>query len=210
MLSEFLVVHRQTIIANSQIKAASRAAPQATSVDMETGASLFLEQLVHTLTAEFATGEDSSDAQIGLSAATHGKALHEIGFTARQVIHDYGDICQAITELAVESKTPIAAHEFRILNRCLDEAMAEAIAEFGRQRELQLAGGESKRRSVLAHDLRNLLNVSMLAYDGIREGTIGIGGSTGALLAVGIKRMQEIIDQSVEESTAPKRPAEGS
>lgn len=210
MLSEFLVAHRQTIIANSQTKATSRNARQATSIEMETGVSIFLEQLVATLTAEFASGEDSSGAQIGLSAATHGKALHEIGFTARQVIHDYGDICQAITELAVESKTPIAAHEFRILNRCLDEAMAEAIAEFARQRELQLAGGESNRRSALAHDLRNLLNVSMLAYDGIREGTIGIGGNTGALLAVGIKRMQEIIDKSVEERAAPKTPAEGS
>ena len=211
MLSEFLVVHRQTIIANSQVKATSRTAPPATSVEMETGVSLFLDQLVATLTAEFASGEDSSDAQIGLSAGMHGKALHEIGFTARQVIHYYGDICQAITALAVESKMPIAAHEFRVLNRCLDEAMAEAIAEFGRQRVLQLAGGEGNRRSVLAHDLRNLLNVSMLAYDGIREGTIGIGGNTGALLAVGIKRMQEIIDKSVEERVAaPKTPAEGS
>jgi hypothetical protein len=177
---------------------------------METGVPLFLDQLVATLGAEFSNGEDADDKGIGRSAAEHGKALHEIGFTAGQVIHDYGDICQAITELAAESNTPIAAHEFRTLNRCLDEAMAEAIAEFGRQRELELADGESKRQSVLAHDLRNLLNVSMLAFDGIRDGTIGMGGSTGALLGVGLKRMQEIIERSVEERVSPKTPAEGS
>jgi hypothetical protein len=210
VLSEFLVLNRQTIIANSRVKVASRTTPHATSLQMETGVPLFLDQLVATLAAEFSNGEDPSDDQIGRSAAEHGKALHEIGFTAGQVIHDYGDICQAITELAAESNTPIAAHEFRTLNRCLDEAMAEAIAAFGRQRELELADAESKRRSVLAHDLRNLLNVSMLAFDGIRDGTIGMGGSTGALLGVGLKRMHEIIERSVEERVSPKTPAEGS
>jgi len=210
VLSEFLVLHRQTIITNSRVKVGSRTAPHATPLEMETGVPLFLDQLVATLGAEFSNGEDADDKGIGRSAAEHGKALHEIGFTAGQVIHDYGDICQAITELAAASNTPIAAHEFRTLNRCLDEAMAEAIAEFGRQRELELADGESKRQSVLAHDLRNLLNVSMLAFDGIRDGTIGMGGSTGALLGVGLKRMQEIIERSVEERVSPKTPAEGS
>jgi hypothetical protein len=209
VLSEFLVLNRQTIIANSRAKVSARTSPHATALEIETGVPLFLEQLVAALGAEFSNGEDHPDDQIGRSAAEHGKALHENGFTAGQVIHDYGDICQAITELAAESNTPIAAHEFRTLNRCLDEAMAEAIAEFGRLRELELAGGETKRRSLLAHDLRNLLNVSMLAFDGIRDGTIGMGGSTGALLGVGLKRMREIIDRSVEERVSPKAPAEG-
>jgi hypothetical protein len=210
VLSDFLVVHRQAIIANSRARVAARTTPRATALEMETGVPLFLDQLVATLAAEFSNGEDPSDDEIGRSAAEHGKALHELGFTAGQVIHDYGDLCQAITELAAESHTPIAAHEFRTLNRCLDQAMAEAIAEFGRQRELELAGGETTRRSLLAHDLRNLLNVSMLAFDGIRDGTIGMGGSTGALLGVGLTRMREIIDRSVEERVSPKTPAKGS
>ena len=49
-----------------------------------------------------------------------------------QVVHDYGDICQAITELALELKAPITVKEFHTLNRCLDTAIAEACTEHAR------------------------------------------------------------------------------
>ena len=47
-----------------------------------------------------------------------------------QVIHDYGDLCQAITELAFEQAAPFETKEFRTLNRCLDNAIADAVTEF--------------------------------------------------------------------------------
>jgi hypothetical protein len=49
-----------------------------------------------------------------------------------QVVHDYGDICQAITELALDQKAPITVKEFHTLNRCLDAAIAEAVTEHAR------------------------------------------------------------------------------
>ena len=58
-----------------------------------------------------------------------------MGFSVSQVVHDYGGLCQAITELAVERKAAIGAEEFQILNGCLDDAIAEAVTEFGRLRE---------------------------------------------------------------------------
>jgi signal transduction histidine kinase len=140
-----------------------------------------------------------SDHQIGLSAATHGKALQRIGFTAAQVIHDYGDVCQAITELAVELDAPITTDEFRTLNRCLDEAMAEAISEFGRQRELRISDDENERLGFLAHELRNVLSNSMLAFEVLKSGTVGVGGSTGALLGRNLARLRDLIDGSLAE-----------
>ena len=41
-----------------------------------------------------------------------------------------------MTELAIELELPISADEFKTLNRCLDEAIAQAVTEFSRQREL--------------------------------------------------------------------------
>ena len=55
-----------------------------------------------------------------------------MGFDVSQVVHDYGDICQAITELAREQKAPITVKEFHTLNRCLDAAIAEAVTEHAR------------------------------------------------------------------------------
>jgi len=160
---------------------------------------MFLDQLITTLRIEEATSGTPSDHQIGLSAAKHGKALQKIGFTAAQVIHDYGDVCQAITDLAVELDAPIAPDEFRTLNRCLDKAMAEAVAEFGRQRELSISGDETERLGFFAHELRNLLSSSMLAFEVLKDGSVGVGGSTGAVLGRNLTRMRDLIDRSLTE-----------
>ena len=41
----------------------------------------------------------------------------------------YGDICQSITALATELDAPITPDEFRTLNRCLDEVIAEVLPD---------------------------------------------------------------------------------
>ncbi len=39
----------------------------------------------------------------------------ELGFSVDQVVHDYGDLCQAITDLAVERDAPFSVDQFRTL-----------------------------------------------------------------------------------------------
>jgi len=58
--------------------------------------------------------------------------LLRLGFTVSQVVHDYGDICQTITALAVEQSASISVEEFQTLNLCLDTAIAEAVTEYAR------------------------------------------------------------------------------
>ena len=65
--------------------------------------------------------------QIGSSAGQHAHDLLGIGLTIGQVVHDYGDVYHAITELAVQKKARFPADEFRTLNLCLDEAIAAAV-----------------------------------------------------------------------------------
>jgi signal transduction histidine kinase len=199
MLSQFLAQHRETIIASSRGKVASRTAPRATPVELETGVPLFLDQLIATLRIQESRGGTHSAREIGLSAARHGKALQEIGFTVAQLIHDYGDVCQAITELAIKLNAPITADEFRTLNRCLDEAMAESVSEFGRQRELSISDDETERLGFFAHELRNLLSNSMLAFEVLKSGSVGVGGSTGTLLGRNLMGMRDLIDRSLAE-----------
>lgn len=199
MLSAFIAEHREEIIATSRAKVALRAAPRATPIELSTGVPLFLDQLVATLRIEESTAARPPDREIGRSAAKHGKALHELGFTAAQVIHDYGDVCQAITELLVERNALVTADEFRTLNRCLDEAMAEAVAEFGRQRERSISDDETERLGFFAHELRNLLSNSLLAFEVLKGGSVGVGGSTGALLGRNLMRLRDLIDRSLAE-----------
>ena len=103
-----------------------------------------------------------------------------------QVVHNYGDICQSITELALEQDAPISTDDFRTLNRCLDDAIAGAVTEFGRGRNQSTLDGAdargNERLGFLAHELRNLLNTSLLAFDVLKSGDVGVGGSTGQVL----------------------------
>ena len=99
LLHEFITVHRGEIIRRCRAKVALRSVPPAARAAMNHGVPLFLDQLVDALRLGLAT-----DPEIGRSAGLHGHELLHQGFTVGQVVHDYGDVCQAITEMAVEMR----------------------------------------------------------------------------------------------------------
>jgi hypothetical protein len=103
MLHEFIAVHRDEIIRRCRAKVASRSVPPPTEAEIENGVPVFLDQLRTALRL----GEMTSP-EISRSAIQHGHDLLLQGFTVSQVVHDYGDVCQAITELAVELDAPIS------------------------------------------------------------------------------------------------------
>ena len=98
-------------------------------------------------------------------------------------MHDYGDVCQSITDLAMELNAPISTDDFRTLNRCLDDAIAGAVTEFGRGRTSPASTDEaargSERLGFLAHELRNLTNTALLAFEALKTGSVGVAGNTG-------------------------------
>ncbi|MEP6810237.1 MAG: hypothetical protein ABI992_08325, partial [Chthoniobacterales bacterium] len=125
------------------------------------------------------------------------------GFTVDQVVHDYGDLCQAVTELAVETEAQFAAKEFRTLNRCLDNVIADAVTEFMYQRDFGTAGKDAdalnERLGAFAHELRNLLGTAMLALSAIQKGDVGLAGATGVILNRSLVGMQKLIDRSLSD-----------
>jgi hypothetical protein len=72
----------------------------------------------------------ASASEIGSMAALHGRDLLERGFTLEQVVRDYGDVCQSVTNLAHKTGVSIEVDEFRTFNRCLDNAIAGAVTEY--------------------------------------------------------------------------------
>jgi signal transduction histidine kinase len=133
----------------------------------------------------------------------HGRELSEQGFTVDQVVHDYGDLCQAIADLAFERGVPIQVDEFRTLNRCLDNGIADAVTEYAFQRHSLLASNSVKalneRLGFLAHELRNLLHTATLAVMAIKAGNVGTAGSTGAVLDRSLIGMRNLIDRSLAD-----------
>ena len=198
MLHEFIAANRDEIIRRCRGKVATRSVPPPTDAEIDHGVPGFLDQLVDALRLGL-----TSSPEIGRSAIQHGHDLLLQGFTVSQVVHDYGDVCQAITELAVEMNAPISTEDFRTLNRCLDDAIACAVTEYGRERNQSTLDGEtargSERLGFLAHELRNLLNTAILAFEVLKTGNVGVAGSTGTVLHRSLMGLRALIGRSLAE-----------
>ena len=198
MLYEFVTMYRDEIIARSREKLSARPWPSASAQELETGVPLFLTQLSETLRSE-SVDPPRAESPIGCAAARHGRDLLTLGFTVSQVVHGYGDICQALTEIAIEHTAPITIDEFRTLNGCLDTAIAEAVTEHARITADARSGEEFERSAHIAHETRDLLNTALLAYQALKLGAVAMNGSTGAALGRSLMDLRDLVDGTLSE-----------
>jgi signal transduction histidine kinase len=198
MLHEFITNYRDPIVARTREKLTDRPWPLASTSELEHGVPLFLTQLSETLRLE-TTPTPFPQKTIGASAAKHGRELRALGFNISQVVHDYGDICQAITEVSVEQRLPITTEEFHTLNRCLDTAIAEAVTEHARITAESRSTQEMERSGQLAHEIRDILNTALLAFHTLKRGTVAVNGSTGTVLGRSLMSLRDLVDNTLSD-----------
>jgi signal transduction histidine kinase len=215
VLHEFLTTNKADLIERCRLKVANRLAPKVAGQHLAHGIPRFLDQLIKTLEVEQTSepmrsrrvsgpaGGGAVVSEIAATAALHGRELSEQGFTVDQVVHDYGDLCQAIADLAFERGVLIQVDEFRTLNRCLDNGIADAVTEYAFQRnslvESKNVKALNERLGFLAHELRNQLHTATLAVMAIKAGNVGATGATGALLDRSLIGMRNLIDRSLAD-----------
>jgi hypothetical protein len=183
-LEVFIRENREAIIDRCRTKVAGRVNPAPTQTELDRGVPLFLDQLV----VELRDGPSTSQA-IGRSATLHGRDLLFQGLTVGQVVHDYGDICQSVTDLAVERGAPISTDDFRTLNRCLDDAIAGAVTEFSHQQGIQRVGE--------SHEMQVLIDSTIAAFEVLQEGSVGVAGSTGSLVHRNLVAIRALVSRQV-------------
>ena len=222
MLHQFLANNRAILIARCIEKVNKRPKRAATPEQLKNGIPMFIDQLTRTLEAERsnenatslqisgpAGGDAANLSEMGLSAAAHGKALLYLGYSVDQVVHDYGDLCQAITDLAFERDAPFSIDEYRTLNRCLDNVMADAVTEFSAQRDAALTAEQglhdTEQLGFLMHDLRNALGTASLAVTAMEMGSLTPAGATGAVLKRSHAFMAKLISNALTEVRAKNR-----
>jgi hypothetical protein len=214
MLHQFLASNRTKLITRCKNKAAKRFAPSAIPAPIDHGIPLFLQQLVDALRLEKTKplGEiiepmpTPAPTEIGRSAAVHGAELLRLGYSVDQVVHDYGDVCQAVTELAGEEDERITAGEFRTLNRCLDNAIADAVTSFGHARQILIndhAVTLEHRLRVFSDEHQRLTDIAIHSYSAIKTGTVGVTGATGTLLIHALEELRTLTDRTLPEIRMP-------
>ncbi len=204
MLHEFLTTNRAVIVGRCRVMVAARSESRIPEHDLAGGVPAFLDQLIGALeqerqgqqrpvNAKQDSGEETSNREITETAMQQGRALLKQGFTLEQIVRNYGDVCQSVTNLALETDAPIAVDEFRTLNRCLDHAIAGAVTEYTRH------GGPANGLGPLAHELRNHLHTATLVVAAIKAGNVGISGATAAVLDRSLLGMRGLIDHALAE-----------
>jgi hypothetical protein len=197
MLHKFLTSNREEIIARTKVTVGSRSMLDATEAQLLHGTPLFLEQLIEALKdpARVRDAIRTSDA-LKASATNHGNEMLRMGFTVAHLVHDYGNVCRTVTDLAIEANMAITAVEFHTLTCCLDYAIAEAVTEYERLREQSVSEQWVVRAGAIAHVMRNRLTTALLTFEKLKSGDVSVGGRTAALMHRSLKSLSDLIDRS--------------
>ena len=183
-LYEFIEDNRDELIGRCRAKVATRLSPPATEAEIDRGVPSFLDQLVDEL-----RHGPSTTQEISKGAIQYGHDLLLQGFTVSQVVHNYGDVCQSVTALAMETNAHIATEDFRTLNRCLDDAIASAVTEHAR--------GQQVTREGQPDELRHLTNTAIAAFEVLQTGAVGVAGTTGGLVQRSLMGIRALTDRPV-------------
>ncbi len=196
MMNEFLLAHQDEVIRRCRARLMRRN-PGVSPTAIE-GLDVFVRQVIAALAIEHSSrpqdnlmlsGEASGmemRTEIGAAAAVHGKELLALGWNVTDVVHHYGDVCQAITDLAAEKGVDLDVDDYRTLNRCLDNAIAHAVTEFSYHHDFVTAQESTlvtnARTAAFLQELRKLLGTASLAFSATRSGGLSVNGATGTIL----------------------------
>jgi hypothetical protein len=183
---------------------AARSGPKIPQLELAHGIPVFLDQIIDTLARKQQAGAHHawSNTELSETATRHGRELLDQGFTLEQVVRDYGDVCQSVTNLAFETGASIGPEEFHTFNRCLDDAIAGAVTEYARHGALTsefVSDAVNSRLGPLAHELHNHLYTATLVVAAIKAGKVGISGATGAVLDRSLLGMRGLLDRALAE-----------
>ena len=102
--------------------------------------------------------------------------------------------------MAHEQKVQISVAEFRALNRCLDNAIADAVASFGGARQLLMdvqAQTLHDRLKGFSDEHRRLVDVAIPSFFAIRSGNVDQTGATAILLMHTLGELRSLSERTL-------------
>lgn len=223
MLHEFLKANRTELIARCRAKAAKRMPPDDEPPMYENGIPQFLTQLINAFRLEqtpealerHAAGGSGRPSlalvplDIATTAAKHGEEMRRQGVLIGQVVHGYGDLCQSLTELALEKGAPITVDEFHTFNRCLDDAIADAVTSYSSQEapaSSAQAPAPSEGLGSPAQEMFSLVERAIHSFAAIKAGEVGLKGTTSVLHETSLVALRNLIGRTTGGDRGNSQP----
>jgi len=197
MLHTFIAEHRDQITDRATLLSRARD-PLLHSESPTEEVSNFLTHVTTTLRQ----GKEPSayiSAAMNMAAGRTGANMLRAGHPIVDVVQAYGDVCQAVTALAAESRVPISAADFCVFNRCLDDAIGHAVSEYNRITEETRSVAEIQRLGFAAHELRDQLQTARLSLESLKLSGEPIEGLSGQLLSRALVNLSTLIERTLSD-----------
>ena len=153
MLHEFIAINRDEIIRRCRAKVATRSVPPPTRRDRSREYHVFLDQLADDIAHRPDVKPRDWQERRPARARPAASGVHRVTGRARLWRRLSG-----YHRAGGGNERSISTEDFRTLNRCIDDAIAGAVTEYGRERNQSIVDGEttrgSERLGFLAHELR--------------------------------------------------------
>jgi hypothetical protein len=153
VLHDFLTTERDTILMAVKEMALATQGSRIVSRDLDDGGSLFYDELIGLMHRDQPFELHAEKGIHTLQSEKRGKEYRRLGYTISEVVSGYGNLCQAITQLATHRGNEITSREFRQLNLSLDTAIAEAVTEYAKARLVECSDLETRRLDHIASEL---------------------------------------------------------
>jgi signal transduction histidine kinase len=92
------------------------------------------------------------------------------------------------------------------VNSSLDEAIAAAVTTYAHEsqsrasiKQYEASERGNERVGFLVHELRNLVNTAIVAFEVVKTGNVGVSGSTGGVLQRSLLGLRDLIAHSLDE-----------
>jgi signal transduction histidine kinase len=132
-------------------------------------------------------------------AEQHGVQRLRLGFNIGEVIREYGLLHECISELTNGAGHALNAAEQVLIARTLNQGMADAASQYVSQRDAEVARQASEHMGFIAHEVRNGLSTSMMAYETLRRS----GATAGPVvdrLGRSLRTVSEVVDNALTQS----------
>jgi signal transduction histidine kinase len=137
---------------------------------------------------------------VSVNAEEHGQQRLRLGFDVAEVVREYGMLHECILEIAAEAELVISLREQAIIGKWLNTGIADALAQYVRERDLELQRQHSEHLGFIAHELRNPLSSARMAFLTLRRKDLPQSRAAD-IVERGLNRTAEMIDNVLSQAS---------
>ncbi len=112
----------------------------------------FLRELLEALRQHEGLAPEAASPPNSMAVAReHGRERFRLGFDLGAIVREYGVLRDLLLDLLAEQGAALPISEWKVVARRITDSIAEAVAQYERERERQVRGGEERLQAILDH-----------------------------------------------------------